>query len=51
MKKRKLIADMDDDYEDDSGGKSECKNDGFVPYDHVCAICDDGGDILWYAMF
>lgn len=47
IKKRKFIVEMDDDYEGDDGGQSEDENDS---YDHVCAICDNGGEILLYGI-
>lgn len=42
-----IVDDIDDDIldeEDDSNEDEEV-------YDAVCAFCDNGGDILWYALF
>lgn len=46
-----FIADddeVDEIMEDDSGDESDEDSDLF---DSVCAICDNGGDLLWYAFF
>ncbi|KAM6572084.1 hypothetical protein CsatA_016164 [Cannabis sativa] len=41
--KSKLVVDMDDDIIGDDG---ECFDGDSGLYDHVCAICDNGGQIL-----
>lgn len=46
-KKPKFIVDMDDIDEDDG----ECFDEDDELYDPVCAICDNGGEILWYAIY
>ena len=37
---------MDEDDDDRNDGEGSDEDDGL--YDHVCAICDNGGEILWY---
>lgn len=37
---------MEEDIKDNS--ESEDEDDGDV-FDSVCAICDNGGELLWYA--
>lgn len=46
---QKLEFINDDDYGDDGNGKKDNDGDNEL-YDHVCAICDNGGEILWYAL-
>lgn len=38
----------DDGYESGGVGKNDDETNEL--YDHVCAICDNGGEILWYAI-
>lgn len=46
--KKSFIVDdgLEDDMGNDDGDESEEEPDLF---DSVCAICDNGGEILWYA--
>lgn len=46
-KKYKFIVDEDDD-DDDGAGKEVDENEVTI-FDTVCSICDDGGEIFWYA--
>lgn len=49
LKKLKfVIDDCDDDIDvEDDDGDEDTKQ----LFDSVCAYCDDGGEILWYARF
>lgn len=37
-----------DNVDEDDG---ECFDEDDELYDHVCTICDNGGEILWYAVY
>ena len=43
-----IIDDIDNDMIDEMGEESD-EEDGL--FDSVCAICDNGGNILWYVFF
>ena len=39
------------DGDGDDDGEDGHQNDGYDGHDHVCAICDNGGDLLWCVLF
>lgn len=43
-----IIDDMDNDMIDDIADESDGEDELF---DSVCAICDNGGDLVWYGFF
>ena len=50
-RKLKFIVDMEEDEDDiDDDDDGECFDGDGGLYDHVCAICDNGGKLLWYAI-
>lgn len=50
-----VIDDCDDDDgeagDDDDGEADDDDEEKGQLFDSVCAYCDDGGEILWYALF
>lgn len=41
----------DDNHDDDGSSADDNQDDEPDLFDSVCAICDNGGDLLWYVSF